>query len=233
MKKSWKLILVYLSICMSLLLCVTLGNKAVTTMSESQRIDREHYIVIDPGHGGEDGGAISCTGLPESSYNLAISLRLNDLMNLLGYQTKMIRETDISVYTKGETLSQKKASDLKQRVRVLQDTENAVLLSIHQNHYPDSRYSGAQIFYAKTAGSEELAKQMQSLFISTVNKGSHRQAKKSSGIYLMEHIQCPGVLIECGFLSNAAEEAKLKDPEYQKKLCCVISSAVSQYLSNT
>ena len=224
------MILVYFSICTIILFCVTLGNKAVTTMSESQEIDREYCIVIDPGHGGEDGGAVSCTGVPESSYNLEISLKLKDLLNLLGHQTKLIRESDISVYTKGETLSQKKASDLKQRVRVLQDTENAILLSIHQNHYPDSRYSGAQVFYAKTSGSEELAKQMQSLFLLTVNKGSNRQAKMSSGIYLMEHIQCPGVLIECGFLSNVAEEAKLKDPEYQKKLCCVISSATSQYL---
>jgi len=233
MKKAWKVVVVYCFTIFTLLLLVKLGSGAVTTLSESSPVNREHCIVIDPGHGGEDGGAVSRSGLPESSYNLEISLRLNDLLNLLGYHTKMIRKSDISIYTKGETLSQKKASDLKERVKMINKTEGAVVLSIHQNHYPDERYSGAQVFYAKTEGSEQLAKQLQSVFAATLNPGSNRQAKKSSGVYLMEHIRYPGVLIECGFLSNAAEEAKLKDPEYQKKLCSVIATTTCQYLSNT
>ena len=154
-------------------------------------------------------------------------------MNLLGYGTKMIRTTDVSVYVKGETVAQRKVSDLKERVRMIGETENAVLLSIHQNHFPDERYSGAQVFYAKTAGSEQLAKQLQSVFISKLNLGSKREAKKSDGIYLMEHIECPGILIECGFLSNVEEEKKLRDPKYQKELCIAIAYATSQYLSNT
>jgi len=145
----------------------------------------------------------------------------------------MTRTSDISVYTKGETLSQKKNSDLKERVNIINKTENAVLLCIHQNHFPDDRYSGAQVFYSKTKGSEELAKQLQTAFVSTLNPGSNRQSKKSTGIYLMEHIRCPGVLIECGFLSNAEEERKLQNPEYQRKLCCVIAAVTGQYLSNT
>lgn len=216
-----------------LLLTAALGGRAVTTLSESRPVQKKNCIVIDPGHGGEDGGAVSRSGLPESGFNLEISLRLNDLLNLLGYQTKLIRKTDISVYTKGESLSQKKASDLKERVRAINEAEGVLLLSIHQNHFPDDRYSGAQVFYAGTGGSEELAKQIQSLLVSELNPGSSRRAKKSSGIYLMEHIQCPGVLIECGFLSNAAEEARLRDPDYQKKLCCVIAAATAGYISNT
>ena len=111
--------------------------------------------------------------------------------------------------------------------------DQAVLLSIHQNHYPDERYSGAQVFYANTEGSSELAQHLQAAFVSTLNSGSHRQAKKASGIYIMEHIRCPGVLIECGFLSNHAEEAKLRNPDYQKKLCAVIAATAAGYLSNT
>lgn len=233
MRKAWKIALFYCLVSLTMLLCVNVGSRAVTTISENKRIEREHCIIIDPGHGGEDGGAVSYSGLPESSYNLEISLKLNDLLNLLGYHTQMIRTSDISVYTTGETLSQKKSSDLKERVNLINGSKNALLLSIHQNHYPDSRYSGAQVFYAKAEGSEELAKQLQSAFVSILNPGSKRQSKKSTGVYLMEHIQCPGVLIECGFLSNAEEEAKLKDPEYQKKLCCVIAAVACHYLSNT
>lgn len=233
MKKAWKMAMVYCLIIMTLLLCVMLGSRAVTVLSENGPVELGHCIVIDPGHGGEDGGAVSRSGFVESAYNLEISLRLNDLLNLLGYHTKMIRTSDISVYTKGETLAQKKASDLKERVKSINETTNAILLSIHQNHYPDDRYSGAQVFYAKTEGSEELAKQLQSAFAWALNPENSRQTKKSSGIYLMEHILCPGVLIECGFLSNAEEERKLKDPEYQKKLCCVIAATTGKYLSNT
>lgn len=233
MKKTAKMFLIYGLLAAAFVLCVLLGNEAVTTLSKNRPVQRKVCIVIDAGHGGEDGGAVSCSGIPESSYNLEISQKLNALLNLLGYHTEMIRTSDISVYTKGETLAQKKASDLKERVNRINGLDQAVLLSIHQNHYPDERYSGAQVFYANTEGSPELAQQLQATFVSTLNPGSHRQAKKASGIYIMEHIRCPGVLIECGFLSNHAEEAKLRDPEYQKKLCCVIASATCQYLSNT
>ena len=210
-----------------------IGDRAVTAVSESRPVERKHCIVIDPGHGGEDGGATSCTGVLESSFNLEISLRLRDLLHLLGYDTKMIRTTDTSVYTKGETIAQKKASDLKERVRIVNETENALLLSIHQNQFSDGRYSGAQVFYAGTAGSDALAKQLQTAFVETLNPGSSRRSKKSDGVYLMEHIDCTGVLIECGFLSNAEEEARLRTPDYQKKICCVIAATVSNFLSNT
>lgn len=233
MKKLLTIAPVYGLVIFTLLLCVALGNEAVTTLAENKPIEREHCIVIDPGHGGEDGGAVSLSGRPESAYNLEISLRLNDLLNLIGYKTKMIRISDTSIYTKGETLAQKKVSDLKERVRQINETEDAVLLSIHQNHFPDDRYSGAQVFYAKIAGSEELAKQMQAMFAATINPGNNRQAKRSSGVYIMEQVRCPAVLIECGFLSNPAEERKLQNPEYQKKMCSVIAAVTVQYLSNT
>ena len=207
-----------------------LGNRAITVISEGMPIVRKHCIVIDAGHGGEDGGATSCTGKLESGYNLEISLRLNDLFHLLGYETYMIRTQDVSVYTKGETIAQKKVSDLKERVRICNEREGALLLSIHQNNFSDSQYSGAQVFYANTDGSQALAKQMQQNMKSALNPGTKREAKKASNVYLMEHIQCTGVLVECGFLSNAQEEAKLRDAAYQKQLCCVIASTLSNFL---
>ena len=150
MKKGKRWLIFYFFTIIAVLAASEWGSRTVTAIADSSPIPREHCIIIDPGHGGEDGGATSCTGIVESVYNLDISLRLNDLFHLLGYETKIIRTTDISVYTKGETIAQKKVSDLKERVRIANETENALLLSIHQNNYPDSRYSGIQVFYAQS-----------------------------------------------------------------------------------
>jgi len=118
---------------------------------------------------------------------------------------------------------------LKERVRICNETENAVLLSIHQNNFSDGRYSGAQVFYPSTHGSKEFAKKLQEELIRTLNPGSKRAAKQASGIYLLEHIRCRGVLIECGFLSNPEEEAKLRTASYQQQLCSVIAAtAISE-----
>lgn len=233
MKNQWTWILVCILTVSGILLLSHAGSKAVTVLAHTSPPEREHCIIIDAGHGGVDGGAISCTDLPESTYNLNIARMLNDLFRFLGYDTRMIRTTDISVYTKGETIAQKKISDLKERVRITNETENALLISIHQNTFSDSRYSGAQVFYADTEGSKALAQCIQSGFTDILNPGSRRACKKSSGIYLMEHIRSTGVLIECGFLSNPQEEANLRDKMYQQKLCCVIVSATDSFLSNT
>ena len=220
---------VYFFTIISVIIGVLLGNRAITVLSEGFPLENRHCIIIDAGHGGVDGGAISCTGRPESAYNLEIALRLNDLFHFLGYETKMIRTTDTSVYTKGETIAQKKVSDLKERVRICNETDNGILVSIHQNIFSDSRYSGAQVFFTDNQDSKELAQQIQSSFL-TMNPGSKRQIKKAEGIYLMDHVQCTGVLVECGFLSNPEEEAKLRTDTYQKQLCCVIATAVCKFL---
>ena len=216
-----------------MLLCAYWGSRVVTVISEELPFVRKHCIVIDPGHGGEDGGAVSCTGRMESEYNLAISRRLDDLLHLLGYRTRMTRTSDVSIYTTGSTLAQKKVSDLKERVRIVNETGNALLVSIHQNQFSDSRYSGAQVFYAKTAGSKDLGQKLQAELVAALNPGSNRKSKPVSGVYLLENIPCAGVLVECGFLSNPQEEAMLRNTDYQKKLCCVLAAALHQYLSNT
>ena len=215
------------------LLAIPFGSRAVTVFAENSPPERDHTIIVDAGHGGVDGGATSCTGKLESRFNLEIALRLEDMLHFLGHETKMIRREDVSVYTKGDTIAAKKASDLKERVRIVNETENGLLLSIHQNHFPDSKYAGAQVFYSCGEDSRILAGKLQAAFVRHLNPESRRKEKESRGIYLMEHITCPGVLIECGFLSNPEEEAQLRREDYQKQLCAVIACTLSEYLSNT
>lgn len=210
-----------------------IGSDSVTAIKQNAPVERRYCFVIDAGHGGVDGGATSCTGILESTLNLEIALKLNDLMRFLGFDTVMTRTTDTSIHTKGQTIAAQKVSDLKERVRIVNETENAILISIHQNTFSDSRYGGAQVFYGANGDSRQLAELLQNALAQTVNSGSNRKCKTSKGIYLMEHIDQTGVLIECGFLSNPQEEAKLRDDAYQKQLCCVIASTVSSYVSNT
>lgn len=210
----------------------TAGNKAVNTAAEHVAHGKRKTIIIDAGHGGIDGGATSCTGVLESKINLEIALRLDDLFHLLGIPTQMIRKTDSSIYTQGDTIAAQKVSDLKNRVSIINNTENSIVISIHQNYFQSSKYAGAQVFYGPAEGSEELAKSLQETLVTTINKGSKRKTKKANGIYLMEHIRRPGILLECGFLSNPEEEHKLRSKEYQKNLCCVMASVCANYLNH-
>jgi N-acetylmuramoyl-L-alanine amidase len=209
------------------------GSKVVATMDQGEFPIKRGCVIIDAGHGGVDGGTTSCTGIAESHLNLEISLRLNDFLHFIGIDTKMIRTTDCSVYTSGETIAAKKVSDLKERVRMVETTENAILVSVHQNFFGQSIYSGAQVFYGKNTEGQNIARDLQKNLINTVNPGSKRSAKKASGVYLMEHVTCPAILIECGFLSNPQEEALLRSEAYQKKLCCVIGNTLSEFLNSS
>ena len=231
LKKIISVLSFYTLIISIFLTAVYWGSTATSVIAQQIPLERLNTVIIDAGHGGEDGGAISCTGKPESSYNLEIALRLNDLMHLMGIHTKMVRTIDRSVYTQGQTIASKKVSDLKNRVELVNNTENALLLSIHQNTFSESQYHGAQVFYGSNAEGMELAKQLQEAFCNTVNTGSNRKCKRGEKVYLLEHIEKPGVLIECGFLSNYAEEAALRSGEYQKKICCVIAFALGSFLT--
>lgn len=228
--KFTSVLLYYILIISIFLSAAYWGSTATTVIAQKIPLERKHTIIIDAGHGGVDGGATSCTGMLESAFNLEIAIRLNDLLHLFGIHTKMVRTTDISVYTQGETIAAKKISDLKNRVKMVNDTENALLLSIHQNTFSDSRYSGAQVFYSQKGEGQLLAENLQSAFIQTLNPGSNRRCKRADGIYLMENIEKTGVLIECGFLSNPEEEAMLRDKTYQQKLSCVIAATVCNFL---
>ena len=212
-----------------LLLCMAAAYRRQAVMTTALQEADSPTFVLDAGHGGEDGGATGVSGVQEAALNLQIALRLQDLMHLLGMKTSMIRTTDTAVYTGDcRTISEKKASDLKHRVELVQTVPHAILVSIHQNHFSESKYHGAQVFYAKTDGSRALAETMQSALAQYADPGNRRACKLAGSVYLMEHIRCPGILIECGFLSNYEEEQRLCSESYQKTLACVIAGTLLQ-----
>ncbi|QNL45842.1 N-acetylmuramoyl-L-alanine amidase [Oscillibacter hominis] len=192
-------------------------------------------VVIDPGHGGEDGGAVASNGTTESGINLAVALRLDDVMRFLGHETVMTRKEDISVYTEGaKTLHEKKVSDLKNRVAQINGTAGAVLISIHQNSMPSApSVHGAQAFYNRAEGSTELAGAVQESLNQSINAEQGKTAKKiPDSIYLMKHVTCPSVIVECGFLSNTSETERLQTDAYQTALAVSIAAGYQRYLAN-
>ena len=183
-------------------------------------------LIIDPGHGGADSGAVSPLGLRESEVNLDIAQRLDLLMGFFGVRTVMTRDTeDITYSQSAESIRDKKNEDMRNRIKLINSVENAVLISIHQNKYTDSGPFGAQVLYARTQGSRELAENMQKLMIDTLNPRNYRAAARIPGrVFIMNNVKIPAILIECGFLSNPEEEALLKTGEYRLKIAMTIAA---------
>lgn len=202
-------------------------NSAMEPAMNHVVTQRTGPLVLDAGHGGEDGGAVSITGVPESRINLSIVLSLRDVLGLYGVDPILLREEDISLHTgDANTLREKKRSDLKNRTAAIEAVEGGTLISIHQNTYPGSRYHGTHVFYAPTDGSQALADHVQNSIKTALQPDNERAVKQiPDTVYIMNHITCPGILIECGFLTNPAEEAMLRDPDYQRKLSAVIAAA--------
>ena len=217
--------------------CSMAASQAVTAISAVTASAEQAFlptVIIDPGHGGEDGGAVSPNGILESGLNLEIGLRARDLLRFLGLPVRMTRETDVSIHSpEARTVSEKKVSDLKNRVGIVNGTRSAILVSIHQNMFSESKYRGAQVFYAGTAGSQELAERLQEVFDKEMDPNNHRQAKQSETVYLLSKIHCPGILVECGFLSNPEEERLLQTEAWQKSLAAAICAALTRQLADT
>ncbi len=202
-----------------------LVRHSVEAAASLQPIGVRPVFVIDAGHGGEDGGTTGLAGTGESQVNLAIARRLNALLRLMGYDTIMTRTEDVSLHTGGDTIRSRKQSDLRRRVEIANGQPSCLFISIHQNHFPDSRYSGPQVFH--TDGSENLARELQSALNRVLAPTSRRTAKLSTGVYVMQHLDHPGILVECGFLSNSDEEQKLRSADHQKQLAAVIAAVVA------
>ena len=189
--------------------------------------DNRVTLVIDAGHGGIDGGAVSAAGVKESEINLAIARRLNSLAELYGVRTHMTRVDDSS---KSAAEGYSEHEDLVRRVEEINSAPNGILISIHQNCYPDRKPSGAQVLYAASDGSEALGTQIHDNLVAYLDPQNRRVAAPiSEKIYLMREVKCPAVLVECGFLSNESECTKLKDGGYQTKLAAVIIASYLQY----
>lgn len=221
--------------------CIVLILTVVTLISALQTEDSaavnaqnqltlpvEPVFVLDAGHGGADGGTSSASGVLESDINLAITLRMRDLLALLGQSTVLTRMDENSLADDpSATIRQQKVSDTKNRVALINSIENACLISIHQNALAGHpSVHGAQAFYNSVDESSQLAETVQQALNSTVNVGNEKGKKPiSKDIYLMSHVTCPAVLVECGFLSNAAETELLQTTSYQMLLAMTICCA--------
>lgn len=187
----------------------------------------DHILIIDAGHGGEDGGAVAADGTLEAELNLAIAQKLRCLASFCGVKTVMTRAGEhIDYPTDAATIAARKTADQKQRVAVINNTPNGVLISVHQNWYPTSGPHGAQVLYARNPESEAFGTRMHAKLVEALDPENRRVAAPiSDDIYLMRNAECPAVLLECGFLSNPEELSRLKEPTYQLKLGMLMLSA--------
>lgn len=189
-----------------------------------------HTVVIDAGHGGRDGGASAEDGTLEKHLNLAVALKLKALLESADIRVVMTRETDIELASPDSP--HKKLDDLSARVKIAEAEENAILVSIHMNQFPVEKYSGLQVYYSRNhAQSLILAETIQQGALQSFPEMPERKVKPALDIYLMEHLQMPAVLVECGFLSNHAETERLKTDAYQKKLAMRIYVSLLDYFS--
>lgn len=191
-------------------------------------------VIIDAGHGGEDGGAVGKNGVYEKDINLSVALMLRDMLTANGIKAVLTRSEDILLYDKNSDYhGQKKVQDLATRRKIAESYENALFVSIHMNAFPDERYSGLQVYFSKNdETSKALAESIQTLTREKLMPDNDRKCKAAdSNIYLLDRLSCPAVLVECGFLSNPDECARLSDSAYQKQLALCLFAAVAGYLA--
>ena len=188
-------------------------------------------IAIDAGHGGMDGGCVSVNGVAEKGINLDIALTERELMTIMGYDVKMTREDDRSIYDEGiEGLAKQKESDLKNRAAVFNSC-GGIAVSIHQNQFTDSRFSGAQMFYSRrNSEGERLASSLQKQFVALLQPDNERETKPvDDELFLLDNTEHPAVMVECGLLSNPDEAAKLESPEYRRQVAFTIMTGLLDY----
>ena len=188
-------------------------------------------VVIDAGHGGEDGGASSAAGLVEKDVNLQVAFALRELCETAGIPVVMTRTEDILLYDRNVDFEgRKKALDLAARHTVAENTEGALLISIHMNAFPQTQYSGTQVWYGTgDPRSAEIAQAVQAA-ATLIQPDNHRKIKPAgSNIYLLDRATSPAILVECGFLSNPDEAARLAREDYRHALAVAIFSAIAPY----
>lgn len=195
---------------------------------------KDFVIIIDAGHGGEDGGAVSDGGIVEKDINLDISLKLHKLIKLSDFKSVLIRDSDRLMYEEGQE-NHKKASDITNRINTAKSFENSIFISIHQNKFPIKKYSGLQVYYSKNnTNSEVLGKTIQSNVKNLLQSENNRQIKKADkNIRILDSINSPAVLVECGFLSNDREAELLNTEEYRSKIAYLIYCSIIQYLDKS
>jgi N-acetylmuramoyl-L-alanine amidase len=206
--------------------CAARGERA--TVARVRRVREDVAIVIDAGHGGADGGAVSARGTRESEINLDIALRIYALAAFLGQRAVLTRDSEeIDYPPEAVTLREKKREDMRERLAVIRGAGRAVLVSIHQNMYDTSSPSGAQVIYAPTGeDSKYLGETVQEALFRAIGRGNRIGAVRDDGrIYLLNNAGCPAILVECGFLSNPGDEDLLNTGGYRLKVASAVCAS--------
>lgn len=217
-----------------LLLSFPFQAKSASLSQIGQAAGRKYCVVLDAGHGGEDGGAAGVSGIAEKDLNLRITMLLGEMLEANGIEVVYTRTTDTLLYDRTvDYHGRKKALDLAARREIAENTPNCIFISIHMNSYPIEKYAGQQVWYSPNHPlSQSLAaaiREANHALLQPENTRTNKQA--GSSIYLLHRLEIPSVLIECGFLSNESECLKLADEKYQKDLAFVLFLAISQWLS--
>lgn len=189
-------------------------------------------VVLDAGHGGEDGGAVGINGVYEKDLNLSIASKISSLLTACNVPTIMTRSEDVLLYDKSSDYQgQKKIQDLANRRRIAEQYPSCIFVSIHMNAFPDPQYKGLQVWFSpQNAESQTLARLIQEDYAQRFLPERPRQIKKADeSIYLLSHLRCPAVLVECGFLSNEEECWQLSNVTYQQQMSLSISLSILKY----
>ena len=222
-----------ISALISLILIIPMMNFSLPLPSKSAGTSSKITIILDAGHGGEDGGCQG-NGLSEKNLNLDITLQVASLLREQGVKVVLTRDTDVLLYdVNSDYQGKKKAQDVRNRLKIAQSQENPVLVSIHMNYFAQAQYSGLQVWYSKNdARSKSLANLIQSNVKNELQPNNKRVTKEAtSSIFLLHNATFPAVLIECGFLSNPEEARALGDAVYRQKLANVIFKSIMNYIS--
>ena len=201
----------------------------------SATADERPIIVLDAGHGGLDSGAVGKNGVLEKDVNLSVVKHLREMLELSGFNVVVTRDEDISIYDAGvEGIRNQKLSDMDNRLKIVQSYPDSIFLCIHQNNYTDPKYFGGQMFYNNNnPDNRTLAQIMQNRF-ALLQEGNDREIKLSGDeLFLLKSNKNPSLMIECGFLSNPEEEAKLGTTEYQQQVAFTIYCGVLEYIDAT
>jgi len=200
---------------------------AITTDADSRRLP---VVVLDAGHGGKDPGKVGQGEVLEKDINLCIAFRLKSLLEQNNVLVVMTREEDKDLAS--EQAVSRKNEDLRARAKLVEEALPDVMVSIHQNSYPEEDVNGAQtFFYSGSTKGKQLAAMIQESLKRELKDGNHRVAKANKEYYLLKKASCAAVIVECGFLSNPAEAALLSTQEYQEKLAFAIHLGIMEYIN--
>ncbi len=204
---------------------------AFSSYADTYFDEKNLSVIVDAGHGLPDGGAVGVGGTVEQEINLAIAGKLAEVLEAKGIGAIMTRGGQNGLWTeKSNTIREKKVEDMNARLKIMKKSSADLFISIHMNSYKDKNASGLRIFYSpKHKEIKPLAEHIQTRMSEVTGAKVNVVKAADSTLFLMKNPPIPAILVECGFLSNAAEEKKLSDKDYQARLAWAIADAVEKY----